>query len=600
MRQLLLQRIKLIGFVLYCSVIIAIIEAKTENHDYCVVGSGPGGLQIAYYLESAGRDYVVFEKNDISGSFFTVYPRHRKLISVNKLHTGHSNSEFNLRHDWNSLLSKNQSFLMSQYSREYYPNADKLVEYLNDYAEQFKLKIRYDTDILTITRDSEDSNAKFKMMDSNDNTYICKVAIISTGISVPYVPAGFVGNDIIEGYETVSTNPSNFKGQNVLVLGQGNSGFETAQAISHTANYIHVFGRTRVRLATSTHYIGDVRAINSRHIDSYQLKTLDGILEGDLKLVAVTKTRENRYQIGIRTSGNYYRGAKNARKDYDRVIRCLGFKYDDSIFGENAKPIRGRLTYERYPMMKGNFESSNVDNMYFAGSMAHYLDYRRSGGGSIQGIRYNARALHRILEWRYHKIPWPAVTFRVNALIDHVITRINQASGLYQMFDSLIDVILIQKRNRFQYLEEVPVGLLPNLEELTGRKIIRGFITLHYKYGKNFSNPDTDTLGERLLTYFAKDGYKCKYHHPVIGYYKKPFTGNIHRICLIDGTLPQPDKLFHVLEDFLTEWYLMDEHVFPLKKFLENIINKDLNNYFSDSCYEVSIAQALHRNEFCF
>ena len=39
-----------------------------------------------------------------------------------------------------------------------------------------------------------------------------------------------------------------------------------------------------------------------------------------------------------------------------------------------------------------------------------------------------ARALHRILEWRYHNNPWPATTFRVNTLAEHIINRINQAS----------------------------------------------------------------------------------------------------------------------------------------------------------------------------
>lgn len=36
-------------------------------HDYCVVGAGPGGLQIGYFLLSAGRDYVVFERANKSG-----------------------------------------------------------------------------------------------------------------------------------------------------------------------------------------------------------------------------------------------------------------------------------------------------------------------------------------------------------------------------------------------------------------------------------------------------------------------------------------------------------------------------------------------------
>lgn len=81
------------------------------HRDYCVLGAGPAGLQMAYFLQRAGRDYAVFERAPRPGSFFTRYPRHRKLISINKRHTGKANAEFNLRHDWNSLLSHDPRLL---------------------------------------------------------------------------------------------------------------------------------------------------------------------------------------------------------------------------------------------------------------------------------------------------------------------------------------------------------------------------------------------------------------------------------------------------------------------------------------------------------
>ena len=42
-------------------------EGKT-HWDYIVVGAGPGGLQLAYYLEQAGRDYVVMERAKLAGT----------------------------------------------------------------------------------------------------------------------------------------------------------------------------------------------------------------------------------------------------------------------------------------------------------------------------------------------------------------------------------------------------------------------------------------------------------------------------------------------------------------------------------------------------
>lgn len=69
------------------------------------VGAGPGGLQLAHYLHAAGRDYVVLDREATAGNFFHHFPRYRKLISVNKRFTGTEHLDFNLRFDWNSLLS---------------------------------------------------------------------------------------------------------------------------------------------------------------------------------------------------------------------------------------------------------------------------------------------------------------------------------------------------------------------------------------------------------------------------------------------------------------------------------------------------------------
>jgi cation diffusion facilitator CzcD-associated flavoprotein CzcO len=42
-------------------------EKDPENHDYCIIGAGPAGLQMAYFLQQAGREYVVFERSDHPG-----------------------------------------------------------------------------------------------------------------------------------------------------------------------------------------------------------------------------------------------------------------------------------------------------------------------------------------------------------------------------------------------------------------------------------------------------------------------------------------------------------------------------------------------------
>ena len=59
----------LFGVVLLALFIAVGAEAERENRDFenCVVGAGPFGHQIAYYLAKAQLDYVVFERNNQSG-----------------------------------------------------------------------------------------------------------------------------------------------------------------------------------------------------------------------------------------------------------------------------------------------------------------------------------------------------------------------------------------------------------------------------------------------------------------------------------------------------------------------------------------------------
>jgi hypothetical protein len=56
-----------------------------------------------------------------------------------------------------------------------------------------------------------------------------------------------------------------------------------------------------------------------------------------------------------------------------------------------------------------------------------------------------ARALHHLLEWRNEQVPWPSVTLPVTELMSLILKRINEASGIYQMFGFLGDVIILKK-----------------------------------------------------------------------------------------------------------------------------------------------------------
>ena len=105
----------------------------------------------------------------LTGSFYLKYPRHRKLISINKRNTGKTNKEFNMRHDWNSLLSHDDSLLIRHYSKELFPHADILVRYLNDYKEKLGIQVQYNTNIRNIERHEH----LYTMEDGSGQKYTC-------------------------------------------------------------------------------------------------------------------------------------------------------------------------------------------------------------------------------------------------------------------------------------------------------------------------------------------------------------------------------------------------------------------------------------------
>lgn len=168
----------LLTIALYPALTLYPAKALAPRHrDYCVLGAGPAGLQMAYFLQRAGRDYTVFERAAEPGSFFTRYPRHRKLISINKRYTGRANAEFNLRHDWNSLLSHDPRLLFRHYSHAYFPDASDMVRYLGDFAARLGLRVLYNTTIAHVTREKARqawNGHYFILADQRGQTHQCR------------------------------------------------------------------------------------------------------------------------------------------------------------------------------------------------------------------------------------------------------------------------------------------------------------------------------------------------------------------------------------------------------------------------------------------
>lgn len=508
---------------------------EKSSFDYIILGAGPAGLQLGSFLEKASRSYLIIDRGPGAGTFFQQYPRHRKLISINKPYTGRKDREHNLRMDWNSLLTDDSSLQFTEYSKKYFPDADDMVTYLNDFAHGNRLNIKNNTQITSVKKEQSD----FELIDEAGQQYSCKRLIVATGVSKENVPE-IPGIELVERYSEVSIDPENFIDQRVLIIGKANSAFETADDLIATTAAIHIAGPQSIKFAWQTHFVGHLRAVNNNFLDSYQLKSQNALLDGDI--------------VNIRREGDQYvvlfrfSRSDEVEKElyYDRIISCTGFRFDDSIFEESCRPKL--VINNRFPEQTEAWESSNVPHMYFAGTLTQQRDYRQATSGFIHGFRYCVKSLSNILEQRYHQKMWPCTEISLSAkdVSDYLIERINSTSALWQQFGFIGDLITIEN-GRCQYRQELAVDY-----------IHKNYSDDHYfivtlEYGPDHAKVDPfDIDVARVAQDDAVAALNAQYLHPVIRHFYQASLVSEH----------------HVAENLENDW-TGKAHIEPLFEYLE-------------------------------
>jgi len=502
-----------------------------ERHRYVIVGGGPAGLQLSYYLQQAGSDYVTLEREAAPGHFFSRFPRHRRLISLNKVHTTSTDPEIRLRWDWNSLLNDSPGLMFPKFSSEYFPHADDLVHYLGEFQRLHGLAVRYGTAVQRIERVADGF-----LVHTDDGVLHGQCVIVAAGWGKPYVPP-IRGIEHAVGYEDMQLDPAAYTDQRVLIIGKGNSAFETASAIYGHAAMVHLASPRPLRLAWNTKHPGHVRGQFGALLDSYQFKTLHSVLDCTIDEI---RPVDGRFQVRITYT---HADGEQALLDYESVIRATGFRMDTSVFDPSC-PLE-LINSGRIPALGPDWQSTTVDGLYFAGTIAQARDFGHASSPFIDGFRYNLRALTALLRERYEGVPLSCTPARADAdqLTSLVLDRLNWSSALWTQFEYLCDVLVVDEQT----------GQVAHYRDLPEDYAVSRFhdcphyYTASLRWGRD-EYGDVFAIGRHPEPGRAAES---AFIHPVVRRYS--------------GSEMVAEQ--HLLEDLLAEWRRQDRHVEPLRGF---------------------------------
>ena len=191
--------------------------------DVLVIGAGPAGLAVAACLRKRGVDVVVVDRGDAVGESWA--SRYDRL----HLHTPRVQSALpGLR-------------MPRRYGR--WVAKDDVAAYLRDYADHSGITPRFGVDVRRLERDGDGWTVQ------TDGTPLrVRQVVVATGFNRTPVEPVWPGQDSFPGdvlHASAYSSAEKFRGEDVLVVGAGNTGAEIAADLAET-------GARTVRLAVRT------------------------------------------------------------------------------------------------------------------------------------------------------------------------------------------------------------------------------------------------------------------------------------------------------------------------------------------------------------
>ena len=196
------------------------------NRRVVIVGGGQAGLATGFHLQAADVDYVILEASDQVGSSWSRRWDSLKLFTPAR-YSSLPGSPFRSTEPWS------------------HPTKDEVGQYLATYAETHHLNVRLNSPVTRIEHDGDSF-----LVSVNGRAEPAARVVIATGpYSTPWVPPSAANLEarIQQLHSADYQNPAQVQGEEVLVVGGGNSGFQIALELAQAGKRVHLSERTRAR-----------------------------------------------------------------------------------------------------------------------------------------------------------------------------------------------------------------------------------------------------------------------------------------------------------------------------------------------------------------